>query len=114
MLAHQIDNILVVPVIQRTLCDLIVSFMSSRGQLTNLEMLTVDTPRQLLEERLHNFRKFRSVDNIHNLLDLIEEHDFLWWIDFRPIPQQTKENLFCQTSILLEELYHTISELRMV
>jgi len=77
-------------------------------------MLTVDTPRQLLKERLHYLGKLGSVDNIHNLLDLIEEHDFLWRIDLRPIPQQTKKYLFCQTSILLKELDHAISELWMI
>lgn len=41
-------------------------------------MLTVDTSRQLLKERLHDFRKFRRVNHVHNLLDLVEEHDFLW------------------------------------
>lgn len=40
-------------------------------------MGTVDTPAQLYEERLHDFGEFAGLDDIHDLLDLIEEHDLL-------------------------------------
>lgn len=61
ILAHKIDDILVVPVIE---CP-----------FRHLEVLAVDTPCQLVEKWGHNLAEFIGIDDIQHLLHLAEEHN---------------------------------------
>ena len=61
VLAHKIDDILVVPVVERPFC--------------HLEVLAVDTSCQLAEKWPHDFAEFVGVNNIQYLLHLAEEHN---------------------------------------
>lgn len=77
-------------------------------------MLTVDTPRQLLEQRFHDFLKLLRFHDVQNLFDFIEEHDLLGRVDLGPIPQETHHDLFRQRGVLFQELDDTVGELRVV
>ena len=61
VLAHKVDDVLVIPVIKCSFC--------------HLEMLAVDAPCQLVEKWGHNLAEFIGVDDIQHLLHLAEEHD---------------------------------------
>lgn len=124
--AHQGNDIRVVPVIQSSFGDLsayrgtkcMISldpcYTTTREPGTDLEVLTVDTPRQLLEQRFHDLLKLLRFHDIQNLFDLVQEHDLLGRIDFGPIPQETHHDLFRQRSVLFQELDDTVGELRVV
>jgi len=77
-------------------------------------MLAVDAPCQLLEQRLHDLLKFGRLHDVQNLLDFVEEHDFLGRVDLGPVPQQSHHDVFRQRSVLFQELDDTVSQLRMV
>lgn len=77
-------------------------------------MLAVYAPAQLQEERLHDLCKLASLDDVHDLLDLVEEHDLFGRVDLGPISQQTQEDLFRQASVLFEELNDAVGQLRVV
>ena len=64
IVAHQIDDIVVVPVQKRTFSD--------------LEMLAVDAACKLLEEGYLYFLKLYGICDVEYFFDLVEEHDFLW------------------------------------
>jgi hypothetical protein len=77
-------------------------------------VLTVDTPRQLLEQRFHDLLKLLRFHDVQNLFDLVEEHDLLGRVDLGPIPQETHHDLFRQRSVFFQELDDTVGELRVV
>jgi hypothetical protein len=119
--AHQGHDIRVVPVIQRSFGDLLmrrkISLYVSRLETplsTYLEVLTVDAPRQLLEQRFHDLLKLLRFHDVQNLFNLVEEHDLLGRVDLGPIPQETHHDLFRQRSVLFQELDDTVCELGMV
>lgn len=112
MFAHQIDDILVVPIVQCPLGDLDIS--ATLTLRTHLEVLTVDTSRQLGKQRRNDFGKLCRLDDIQDLLHLVEIHDLFWRVYFRPIPQQPKQYLFGQILILFQELHDAIGELWMI
>lgn len=64
VLAHKIDDILVIPVIKCSFC--------------HLEVLAIDAPCHLVEKRGHNLAEFVGVDNIQYFLHLAQEHDLFW------------------------------------
>ena len=100
VVSHQVDDVLVVPEVQCPLGD--------------LEMLRVDAPRQLLEQRHLNLHKLHRLNHVQNLLHLVQEHDLLRAVDLGPVSQQTEQDLLRKRRILLEELNDTVGELRMV
>lgn len=56
-------------------------------QRTNLEMRAGDRLGQLMEQRLLHLYKLGWVHDLKNILDLIEIHDFLGAVHFRPVAQ---------------------------
>jgi hypothetical protein len=100
VVSHEVDDILVVPIVQRTLCD--------------LEVLRVDAPGELLEERDLDLLELDGLDDVEDLLHLVEKHDLLWAVDLRPVPEQAEEDLLRKRRVLLEELDDAIGELRVV
>lgn len=100
IIAHQIDNILIVPVIE--------------SALGNLEVLAIDTAGELTEQRLLDLDKLAGVNDVENFFDLVKEHDFLWTVDLGPVAKQTTENLFGETRVLFKELDDAVCELGMV
>lgn len=100
VVAHEIDNVLVVPVVERS--------------LGNLEVLRVDASGELLEERNLDLLELDGLDDVENLLDLIEKHDLLRRVDLGPVPKETQKNLLGEHGILLEELDDTVGELGVV
>lgn len=69
--AHEVDDVFVVPVIERSFC--------------NLEVLAIDAPCQLVEKRAHNFAEFVGIDDVQYLLHLAKEHDLFWRVNLWPI-----------------------------
>jgi len=51
------------------------------------------TLSQLVEKRLLDLGEFRRIHDLEDVLNFVEEHDFLGAIGLRPIPQQSKNNL---------------------
>ena len=76
--------------------------------MTHLEMLRVDAASNLCKQRLHDLLELLRVDHVQDLLDLVEEHDFLGRVDLWPIPQQTHHDFFRQRGVLFQELNHAI------
>lgn len=118
VLADEVDDVLVVPVVQRALGDLQCHQLphhSSRGRpKTHLEMLTAHAPRQLLKEALHDLLELGRLDHVQDLLDLVEEHDLLGRVDLGPVLEQAIDDLLRQTRVLLEELNDAVRQLRVV
>lgn len=82
--------------------------------LCDLEMLTVDTPRQLLEERHHDALKLWLVCDIQYLLHFAEIHNLLARIDLGPELEQAQDNIIGERSVLLQELDGAVRQLGMI
>ncbi len=100
VVADEVDNVLVVPKVERTLCD--------------LEVLAVDAALELLEEGHFDLDKLGRLDDVEDLFDLVEEHDFLGRVDLGPVAEEAEEDLLGERAVLLEELDDAVGELRMV
>jgi len=100
VVTHQIDDVFVVPVEQRP--------------LRNLEVLAVDASSQLLEQSNLDLLELDRICDIQHLLDLIQEHDFLWRIHLGPILEQTHHDIFGELRVFLQELHNAIRELRVI
>jgi len=99
------------------------------GALGNLEVRTGDRLGQLVEKRLLHLCEFGRIHDLENILYFIQEHDLFGAVHFWPITQKTEHHLyqlaraikcdewtylFCQGSVLLQELYNAIRQLRVV
>lgn len=71
VIAHQRDNVLVVPVVERPFGHLKVRRGDALGQL----------PKQ----RHHHFLKFGWFDHVQNLFQLVEIHHFFRTVHFGPV-----------------------------
>lgn len=100
IIAHEIDDILVVPIQQRP--------------LRNLEVLAVDTSGKLLEQVHLDLLEFSRVYDIKHFFHLAQEHDLLGRVHLRPEFEQAKHNILRKCRILLQELDNAICELWMV
>jgi hypothetical protein len=100
VVAHEVDNVFVIPVQERPFCD--------------LEVLTVDAPCELLEQGDLNLLELDGIRNVQNLLDLIQEHDFLRRVHLWPILEQSHHHLLRKRGILFQELHHTVRQLRVI
>lgn len=58
-----------------------------------MEMRTGHALSQLVEKRLLNLYEFSRIHNLEDILDFVQEHDFLGAVGLRPVPQQPKDNL---------------------
>jgi hypothetical protein len=47
-----------------------------------------------MEERLTNFGELRGVHHFEDILNFVEEHDFLGTVHLWPISKETKHNLY--------------------
>ena len=63
IVTHKVDNVLVVPVVERA--------------LSNLEMLATHTSLQLLEQWHLYLGKLTRLNDIKHFFDFVKEHDFL-------------------------------------
>lgn len=77
-------------------------------------MLTVDTPRELLEQWDLYFLEFGRIGDVQDFFDLVQEHDFLWRIDLGPVLEQSQHNFFREGWVFLKKLDDTVGQLRMV
>src|SRR5947209_2288012 len=77
-------------------------------------MRTRDTLCNLFEEGFLDPGKLCWLNNIQNLLNLSQKHDFLLRTCLGPVLKETHDNLLSQSGILLEKLNHTISQLGMI
>lgn len=100
VVSHQVDNVLIVPIIQ--------------GTLSNLEVLRIDTSGQLGEQRNLNLDELGGVNDVEDLLHFVEEHDFLGRIDLGPEFQKTCQYFFCEAGVFLQELDNAVSQLRVI
>ena len=100
VVSHEVDDVLVVPVVESPLGD--------------LEVLRVDAPRELLEQRHLDLLELDRLDHVQDLLYLVQVHDLLRTVDLGPVSKQTEENLLREGRVLLEELDDAVGELRMV
>ena len=79
IIAHQTAEILIIPQVK---CP-----------FGNLEMRTCHTFRQLVKERDLDFVEFGSFHDFENIFDFVDEHDFLWAVDLRPVFQEAADYL---------------------
>lgn len=100
IVADQVAEVLVVPEVKSPFSDLEVGAGNRFGEL--------------MEERLLNLGELGWVHDLENVFNLIEEHNLFGTVDFGPVTQQTENHLFCQGSILLEELNNAVRKLRVV
>jgi hypothetical protein len=80
IVADKVAEILVVPEVQRTFRD--------------LEVGTGNRLCELVEEGLLYLRKLGGVHNLKDVLYFVQEHNLLRAVDFRPITQKTKHDLY--------------------
>ena len=59
-----------------------------------LEMWTSYRFSELVKYRFLNLCKFRGVHDFEDIFNFVEEHDFLRTIDFWPVSEESKDNLF--------------------
>lgn len=71
-------------------------------------MLTVDTPRKLLEQWDLDFLEFCGIGDVQNFFDLVQEHHLLWRVDLGPVLEQPQHNFFGERGILLQKLDDTV------
>ncbi len=106
---NQVDNVLVVPVVQRSFRDLNTYTESSVRAvdvqpysfprfaewklLPHLEVRAWDTPRYLCEKGSFDLHKLWGFNHVQNFLNLIKEHNLFWTVDLGPKSQKTVHNL---------------------
>lgn len=118
VLGDKRHDVVIVPVVERTLGDLEVRRAHALGYLS--------------EERNHDFLELGRLDDVENLFQLVEEHDFFrtvrLWPELQEAPARSEICWTChgeltshllydrlrQTRILLEELDDAIGQLGMV
>lgn len=52
-----------------------------------------NAPRELNEQRLHDFLELLRLHNVEDFFKLVQEHDLLGTVHFRPISEQALDNL---------------------
>lgn len=118
VLADEVDDVLVVPVVQRSLGDLksgeLTAVHTGNSSGTHLEVLATHAPRELGEERLHDLLEFGGLDDVEDLFNLVEEHDLLGRVDLGPVLEQAGDDLLREARVLLEELDDAVRELGVV
>jgi hypothetical protein len=77
-------------------------------------MLTVDTPRKLLEQGHLDLLEFDGIGDVEDFLHFVQEHDLFGRVDLGPVLEQPKHDLFGQCGVLLQELDHAICELGVI
>jgi hypothetical protein len=79
VIADEIAEIFIVPKVKRTLCD--------------LEVRASDGLGELMEKRFLDLCEFSRVHDFENVLNLVQEHDFLGAVDLGPVPEKAKDDL---------------------
>ena len=79
VITDKIAEILVVPEVERSFCD--------------LEMRAGDRFGQLVEQGLLNLGELGRIHDLKNVFNLVEEHDLLGAVDLGPISQETEYDL---------------------
>lgn len=86
VITHKVNNILVVPVKKSPLCY--------------LEMLAVDTPRELLEQRDLDLLEFDGIGDVQHFFHLVQKHNLFWRVDLGPVLKKSQHDLLCQSGVL--------------
>jgi hypothetical protein len=71
-------------------------------------MLTVDTPRELLEQRDLYLLEFGRIRDVQDFFDLVQEHDFLWRVDLGPVLEQSQHDFFRESWVFFQKLNDAI------
>ena len=100
VVADKVAEILVVPEVQGSLGDLEVRAGNGFGQL--------------VEEGFLDLCELTRIHDLKDVLDFVQEHDFLRAVDLGPIAQEAQHDLFGEGRVLLQELHDAIRQLRMV
>ena len=79
VVADEVAEVFVIPEIESSLCD--------------LEVRACDGFGKLVEEWLLNLGKLCWIHNLKDILNFVQEHDFLCAVDFGPISEKAKDNL---------------------
>lgn len=62
-------------------------------------MGTRNTLGQLCKQWNHNTLKLIRIDHIKYFFQFVQEHDFFWTIDFWPIAQEARDNLYIRYGV---------------
>jgi hypothetical protein len=68
----------------------------------------------LVEQGLLDLCKFGRIHDFENVFHFVQEHDLFGTVDLRPVSEQAQNDLLCEGGILLEELYDTVCQLRVI
>lgn len=82
--------------------------------MAHLKVWTGHTLGNLPEQWLLDFDKLRRINDVKDLLNFSQEHDFLLRARFGPEFEQATDNRLRQNGVLFEKLYDTVSQLCMV
>lgn len=66
---------------------------------------------QLVEQRFLHLCELRWIHDLEDVFYFIQEHDLFGAVHLGPVAKKTKDNLFCQRSILLQKLNNAVCEL---
>lgn len=81
-----------------TLMSMLLAGLMSDGRRSYLEMWAGHRFGQLVEQRFLHLRKLVRIHYLEDVFHLIQKHDFLGTIDFRPVPKEAQNNLATQVN----------------
>ena len=82
--------------------------------ITDLEVMAADALGELVEEGHHHLLELGRLDHVEDLFELVQKHDLLRGMHFRPVSQEVEDDLLGQRGVLLQKLHHAVGQLGVV